>query len=165
MKLLVMQVIKAILGDEIDMKKVDKITSDAKYESGDVKASVAGIRYIISSAAKHNVDEGTLSSELQQLGLPKEHTVALCKTYEGKLPNLKEQFRKESFRKSGHLKQVTWKVNKMQSSGENDNCITLEMNMQSALGMPQDKTFRISPNKLRVLLHELRTAQGLMESD
>lgn len=40
-------------------------------ESGDIKASVAALSFILSSAAKHNVDSESLSSELQQLGLPK----------------------------------------------------------------------------------------------
>lgn len=40
-------------------------------ESGDVKASVAVLSFIFSSAAKYDVDSESLSSELQQLGLPK----------------------------------------------------------------------------------------------
>lgn len=40
-------------------------------ESGDVKATIAVLGFILSSAAKHNVDGESLSSELQQLGLPK----------------------------------------------------------------------------------------------
>jgi len=38
---------------------------------GDIKASIAGLRFILTSAAKHDVDASTLSDELQQLGLPK----------------------------------------------------------------------------------------------
>lgn len=40
-------------------------------ESGDIKASVAVLSFIFSSAAKYDVDSESLSSELQQLGLPK----------------------------------------------------------------------------------------------
>lgn len=40
-------------------------------ESGDVKATIAVLGFILSSAAKHGVDSESLSSELQQLGLPK----------------------------------------------------------------------------------------------
>lgn len=43
-------------------------------ESGDIKATVAVLSFILSSAAKHNVDGESLSSELQQLGLPKGKT-------------------------------------------------------------------------------------------
>lgn len=40
-------------------------------ESGDIKASIAVLSFILSSAVKHDVDSESLSSELQQLGLPK----------------------------------------------------------------------------------------------
>nr|XP_039268734.1 COMM domain-containing protein 4-like [Styela clava] len=165
MKLLVMQVIKAILGDEIDLKKVEKITSDAKYEPGDVKASIAGIRYIISSAAKHDVDEETLSSELQQLGLPKEHTAALCKTYDGKLSQLQEEFRKQSLRRSGRLENVAWKIEEVKNdkSGEIEKHAVINLQLKSSDAVLEKKSFRIGADKLRIFLHELKTAQGLMK--
>lgn len=40
-------------------------------EIGDVKASIAALTFILSSAAKYNCDGETVSNELQQLGLPK----------------------------------------------------------------------------------------------
>ena len=52
-------------------EKVAKLTSDAKFETSDIKASVAAIAFILSSAAKHSVDGGSLDNEMQQLGLPK----------------------------------------------------------------------------------------------
>jgi len=51
--------------------KVAKLTSDAKFEESDIKASIAAINFILSSAAKHLVDGDSLENELQQLGLPK----------------------------------------------------------------------------------------------
>ncbi|KAI4825584.1 hypothetical protein KUCAC02_021264 [Chaenocephalus aceratus] len=72
MKLLCAQVLKDLLGEGIDYDKVTKLTADAKFESGDVKATVAVLSFIFSSAAKHDVDSESLSSELQQLGLPKD---------------------------------------------------------------------------------------------
>lgn len=40
-------------------------------ETADVKAALATLSFIITSAAKHQCDSQTLSDELQQLGLPK----------------------------------------------------------------------------------------------
>ena len=51
--------------------KVTKLTSDAKFEESDIKASIAAISFILSSAAKHSVFGQSLDNELQQLGLPK----------------------------------------------------------------------------------------------
>ena len=58
----------------LQYEKVTKLTSDAKFETSDVKASVAAIAFILSSAAKHSVDGSSLDNELQQLGLPKGKT-------------------------------------------------------------------------------------------
>ena len=43
---------------------------------GDIKASIAALAFILSSAARYNVDGETLSSEMQQLGLPKGNTIS-----------------------------------------------------------------------------------------
>ena len=40
-------------------------------EESDIKASVAALNFILTSAAKYSVDSESLSHELQQLGLPK----------------------------------------------------------------------------------------------
>ncbi|KAL2790865.1 COMM domain-containing protein 4 isoform 7 [Daubentonia madagascariensis] len=79
-------------------EKILKLTADAKFESGDVKATVAVLSFILSSAAKHSVDGESLSSELQQLGLPKEHAASLCRCYEEKQSPLQEHLRACSLR-------------------------------------------------------------------
>ena len=43
---------------------------------GDIKASIAALAVILSSAARYNVDGETLSSEMQQLGLPKGNMIS-----------------------------------------------------------------------------------------
>ncbi|KAM4661650.1 uncharacterized protein AAGF69_007778 [Amazona ochrocephala] len=71
LKLICAQVLRDLLGGSMEYEKILKLTSDAKLESGDVKATIAVLGFILSSAAKHGVDSESLSSELQQLGLPK----------------------------------------------------------------------------------------------
>ena len=60
-----------ILGTPLDYSKVEKHTADAKLEQGDIKIVIAIIAFFITNAAKNDVDPDTLSTELQQLGLPK----------------------------------------------------------------------------------------------
>uniref|UniRef100_A0A8D2E6Q3 Uncharacterized protein n=1 Tax=Theropithecus gelada TaxID=9565 RepID=A0A8D2E6Q3_THEGE len=81
-------------------------------ESGDIKATVAVLSFILPSVAKHSVDGGSLSSELQQLGLPKaptcylqsysilppEHAASLCHCYEEKQSPLQKHMRVCSLR-------------------------------------------------------------------
>ncbi|PNI37853.1 COMMD4 isoform 18, partial [Pan troglodytes] len=99
LRLLCSQVLKELLGQGIDYEKILKLTADAKFESGDVKATVAVLSFILSSAAKHSVDGESLSSELQQLGLPKEHAASLCRCYEEKQSPLQKHLRVCSLRK------------------------------------------------------------------
>ncbi|XP_023408692.1 COMM domain-containing protein 4 isoform X2 [Loxodonta africana] len=107
LRLLCSQVLKELLGQGIDYEKILKLTADAKFESGDVKATVAVLSFILSSAAKHSVDGESLSSELQQLGLPKEHAASLCRCYEEKQSLLQEHLRACSLRGPGSREHST----------------------------------------------------------
>uniref|UniRef100_A0A8C1QZQ2 COMM domain containing 4 n=1 Tax=Cyprinus carpio TaxID=7962 RepID=A0A8C1QZQ2_CYPCA len=168
MKLLCVQVIKDLLDEGIDYDKVSKLTSDAKFESGDIKASIAVLSFILSSAAKHDVDSESLSSELQQLGLPKEHTTGLCKSYEDKHIALQEKLRESSLR-LGRLEAVNWRVDYTLSSSQlkqvNEPTVQLRLQVQDPeTDSTQTTTVSITADKFRVLLTELKQAQTMMSA-
>ncbi|XP_064785147.1 COMM domain-containing protein 4 isoform X1 [Oncorhynchus masou masou] len=168
MKLLCVQVLKDLLGEGIDYDKVSKLTADAKFENGDIKASVAVLTFILSSAAKHDVDSESLSSELQQLGLPKEHTTGLCKSYEDKHIALQEKLRESSLR-LGRLEAVSWRVDYTLSSSElqevNEPTVQLCLQTQGAeTGHTETTIVSVSADKFRVLLTELKQAQAMMNA-
>lgn len=168
MKLLCVQVIKDILDEGIDYDKVAKLTSDAKFESGDIKASVAVLSFILSSAAKHDVDSDSLSSELQQLGLPKEHTTGLCKSYEDKHIALQEKLKESSLR-LGRLEAVNWRVDYTLSSSElkevNEPTVQLKLQAQDPeTGSTETTVVSVTADKFRVLLTELKQAQAMMNA-
>ncbi|XP_062468035.1 COMM domain-containing protein 4 [Pezoporus occidentalis] len=117
LKLICAQVLRDLLGGSMEYEKILKLTSDAKLESGDVKATIAVLGFILSSAAKHGVDSESLSSELQQLGLPKEHASGLCRSYEEKQSSLQDSLRAASLRLS-RLGSVCWRVDYTLSSSE-----------------------------------------------
>uniref|UniRef100_A0AAX7VN84 COMM domain-containing protein n=1 Tax=Astatotilapia calliptera TaxID=8154 RepID=A0AAX7VN84_ASTCA len=164
MKLLCAQVLKDLLGEGIDVS----CWTFLQAQSGDIKASVAVLSFIFSSAAKHDVDSESLSSELQQLGLPKEHTTGLCKSYEDKHVALREKLRETSLR-LGRLDSVSWRVDYTLSSSElrevNQPTIQLKLQRQGAeSGAPETTVVSVSADKFRVLLAELKQAQVLMNS-
>ncbi|KAK3096181.1 hypothetical protein FSP39_024124 [Pinctada imbricata] len=168
MKLLCVQVMKDLLEEGIDYDKVYKITSDAKFETGDVKASVAALSFVLSSAAKYAVDGETLANELQQLGLPKEHSTSLCKTYSDGLEKLQAQFKKKSLRLS-QLDSVEWRVDYILSSSElkdvNEPNVQLRLHIKDrSTGSVKPVSFTVSAEKFRVLLNELKQADGIMEN-
>uniref|UniRef100_A0A1A7WL47 COMM domain containing 4 n=1 Tax=Iconisemion striatum TaxID=60296 RepID=A0A1A7WL47_9TELE len=165
MKLLCAQVLKDLLGEGIDFDKVAKLTADAKFESGDIKASVAVLSFILSSAAKHDVDSESLSSELQQLGLPKEHATGLCKSYEDKHAALQDKLREASLR-LGRLNSVSWRVDYTLSSSDlrevNEPLIQLKLQTRAEPSSSETSVFSVSADKFRVLLTELKQAQAMM---
>ncbi|KAL7858235.1 hypothetical protein AOLI_G00183370 [Acnodon oligacanthus] len=168
MKLLCGQVIKDLLDDGIDYDKVAKLTSDAKFESGDIKASVAVLNFILSNAAKHDVDGESLSSELQQLGLPKEHTTGLCKSYEDKHAALQQKLKESSLR-LGRLEAVNWRVDYTLSSSElkemNEPTVQLKLHAQHPeSGSTETTVVSVNADKFRVLLTELKQAQAIMNA-
>ncbi|GFN98011.1 comm domain-containing protein 4 [Plakobranchus ocellatus] len=167
-KLLGVQVLKNMLGDAMDYEKVHKLTSDAKFETGDIKASIAALSFILSSAAKYDVDADTLSNELQQLGLPKEHTTSLCKSYSDAQGKLQEIFRNTSLRVSG-LESVQWRVDYVLSSSQlqevNEPSVQLKLDIKDGSNEEtKPVAFTLTSEKFRVLLHELKQAQTVLEN-
>ncbi|KAL8196913.1 UNVERIFIED_CONTAM: COMM domain-containing protein 4 [Gekko kuhli] len=168
LKLICAQVLKDLLGEGIDYEKILKLTSDAKFESGDVKATIAVLNFILASAAKHNVDSESLSSELQQLGLPKEHATGLCRSYEEKQSALQDSLRGCSLRLN-RLDSASWRVDYTLSSSElrqvNEPVVHLKLNTQNVdKGVLEPVAMTLSAEKFRVLLAELRQAHALMKT-
>jgi hypothetical protein len=76
-KLLAAHVVQQALGMDAPLEKAAKLLGDAKLEPPDIKAVVSALHFILCSAARYDVPVDTLAFELQQLGLPREHTEAL----------------------------------------------------------------------------------------
>ncbi|XP_041034560.1 COMM domain-containing protein 4 isoform X1 [Carcharodon carcharias] len=168
MKLLCVQVLKDLLGDGIDYEKIAKLTADAKFETSDIKATIAVLNFVLSSAAKYGVDGESLSSELQQLGLPKEHAAALCKSYEDKQTALQDRLKESSLRLN-KLDSVSWRVDYTLSSSElkevNEPIVHLKINVRNIdTGAVEPTVVSVMANKFRVLLTELKQAQALMNA-
>nr|XP_012590904.1 COMM domain-containing protein 4 isoform X2 [Microcebus murinus] len=153
LRLLCSQVLKELLGQGIDYEKILKLTADAKFEPGDVKATVAVLSFILSSAAKHSVDE---------------HAASLCRCYEEKQSPLQEHLRACSLRVN-RLTGVGWRVDyTLRSSllqSVEEPMVHLRLEVAPAPGAPaQPVAMSLSADKFQVLLAELKQAQTLMSS-
>ncbi|GFS64713.1 COMM domain-containing protein 4 [Nephila pilipes] len=166
MKLMCTQVINGILGSTpIDFDKVTKLTSDAKYDVSDVKATVAALSFILTSAAKHAIDEESFSNELQQLGLPKESSAALCKIFSDKFLLLNAKLIEDSF-KLTQIRNVNWQVDHILSSSclMDVNNPSVKLSLQVAEnGDTNVHSINMSVSKFQLLLHELKQASAIME--
>jgi len=181
-RVLVGQIITGILGGNIDYAKILKLTADSNFEISDVKGSVAALHFIISNSAKHDVDEPTLVNELQQLGLPKEHSESVCKPYRENKDKLRKEYFEETL-KLPRLESVDWRVDYLIGSNSFRDLrvpsVQLKLNL-SLTGnksktaddqesntikkkINQEHAFEIDADKFRVLFNELKTARTLMD--
>lgn len=168
-KLLCGHVIKDLLGESIDFDKIMKLTADAKFELGDVKACVAVISLIVSNAAKFDVAGEILSNELQQLGLPKEHATALVKVYEDNAANVRLELIKKSLRLSS-LESVDWRVDYVLGSsllkevGEPFVQLRLKIRNTDDPSQLESLAFSLTADKFQVLLSDLKQAADIVNS-
>ncbi|GFG35383.1 hypothetical protein Cfor_10117 [Coptotermes formosanus] len=133
--------------------RVKKLTADAKFEPSEVKAAVAALLFVLETSARHGVDGETLGSELQQLGLPREHAAALCRVYSDNLTSISSRLQDQSLRLS-RLQDVQWRmdtvvVDKSQMVGE------LRVGVRvfyPASGTHHTHNFNISAQQLHLLL-------------
>ncbi|XP_025835586.1 COMM domain-containing protein 4 [Agrilus planipennis] len=81
------------------MENVEKLFADSKLDNDvDLKACVACLSFIITSAVRYNCDNSALFSELQQLGLPREHSVSLIKVTTDKTAEITKKLEKISLK-------------------------------------------------------------------
>jgi len=170
LKLILAQIVKGLLGDSIDFKKVDDLVSKSNLTSGDVKGAIAGIDFIIKSGCKYNVDEETLAMELQQLGLPTEHCEAFGKVYSAAKENLQAKLKSETlkFTRLGDDRPIEWRVDYVMASSANKEICApvaqLKFNLLSPDGGQNRVAVEVDQEQFRVLLAELREAKAIVDS-
>lgn len=85
------------------------------------------MHFIVSNAAKHDVDDVSLVQEIQQLGLPKENADAIAKQYRDKRDALRDNFAANSYRIT-RLLNTEWRVDAVlgtfscDAAGEHGGC-------------------------------------------
>ena len=107
-KLLAKLVMARARGEAVDQQKLAKLL-DGKFEVHEVKGVVAALDFILTSSARYDVAEEALALELQQLGLPKEHTDALVGALRDGRATLQSQLMAASLRLP-KLEALRWRV-------------------------------------------------------
>lgn len=172
------QILSYCLQGEFNYDKVLKLASDNADGIADIKGSIAAIHFILSNAAKFDVDEKSLVLEIQQLGLPKENSDVIGRQYRDAKDMLRSKFEDGSYRVS-KLLAVDWRVDQIVTSsknGENDSYSGKIANIRLQVDTLPDKSvdgrvvcgkdiaFEILPSKLDVLVHELSHAQSILQN-
>lgn len=160
-KVLAVHVIRHILEGAFDYGRLSKLTADSSIGASDLKACIALVQFIITSATKFGLNENTLSKELQQLGLPKEHSNALCWPYRDNKDELQAKLLQESL-KIDALNVGGWEVRVGESKAILMR-LSPEQKTSRAMVAANDVLICITPEKLQILLHELKTVRSLMD--
>ncbi|XP_043494310.1 COMM domain-containing protein 4 [Polistes fuscatus] len=158
MKTLGQIVMKSLTEGELDEEKVKKITQDAKLDLSDAKAMIAALELIFTSSARYGVSAADLSSELQQLGLPREHSTAVARIHTDCCPQLIATLSSQSLRVS-HLSSI-----KVVSCDSSSPFSTVSLKVKKLEGNEEESTINISKDDVQVLLTELKRARTLMEN-
>jgi len=112
-------VMKNLLGDELDMEKLQKTAADAKLEEAELRACVAVLSFTLESAVRHDASSAQLGQELQQLGLPREHATSAGKVLEQHSQALAERQRRQSLKLPG-FERLDWDLQLVRDSTSSD---------------------------------------------
>ncbi|KAK7072022.1 COMM domain-containing protein 4 [Halocaridina rubra] len=173
LRLLAGNVAKAIPGTTLSYDVVIKLAKDAKLDEHGAEAVVAAVRWILESAAGAGVSASVLDSELQQLGLPKEHATAMTKVYMDHQESIHQHLRDASLKVRGNTKWSCDIAGVDIGHGVLSPVIKLNLHdiskeiSEGVNGDPtnskSDTSVVLTPDQLHSLIHELTEARQLME--
>eukprot|EP00761_Pharyngomonas_kirbyi_P007845 gb/GECH01007856.1/.p1 GENE.gb/GECH01007856.1/~~gb/GECH01007856.1/.p1 ORF type:complete len:203 (+),score=31.12 gb/GECH01007856.1/:1-609(+) len=165
-KVLALQIIKYYLGNPLDYSKIDKLTSVVEYERSEVKGILAALDFIVTNAVRFNVKYDVLVDELQQLGMPRESSVSVSRSYIKNKDKLKTVLDQQTL-KLPRLENLKWRVDYTVASSMlkevNSPSVQLQMQIQDPLNkQATNEHFSVSAEKFNALIHELRAARKIM---
>jgi hypothetical protein len=153
----------------LDYDKLRKLIDvNVSFADADVEAVVAALEYVVRNATRYDVDGKTLTRELEQLGLPKEHADAVCKPYEKEKEGLRRSMGRRTLRTDA-LKDLRWGVAFTSDESSEEGRLVNEAGLRVMLTVETERggrvAFEASEEKFRVLLGELKTVKALMDED
>ena len=145
--------------DEDELK--EKLAITKVNEMINPKSAISCIRFLLVSAARHNTDNLVFSTELQQLGLPKEHALEMANVLELHSRGLRDKLADNSL-------MVNELENVSVTTPENTiECIQLKIDIKNeiieGISQPSSHIVNLSKSDIPKLLTELKAIQKTME--
>lgn len=190
LNLLCKQIIAALCGHTLNYDKIHKLTHSKRIQltQPDVEALIAALTFIIHNSTKFAVSSTILSTELQQLGLPKDVVQAITQQYSSHQTQLKE-YQSERVLSLAQVTDVKYRVDWLIASNAHPNVnaasVRLQLNTSKSShnshgssngnvysdgvskGMGEGSetvSFEMSAEKFRLFYSELKAAKQLMDS-
>jgi hypothetical protein len=168
-KLLAKLVMQQSRGEEVEQQKIVKLIGDGKLEEYEMKGVVAALHFILGCSARYDVTEEALALELQQLGLPKEHTEALVASLRDGRATLQSHFAETSLRLP-RLEALRYRVHEDDGTARAHTTeLYLSLRDQvlpgaSAPAPARNLSFRVDADTLTLLHAELQSAREAVEA-
>uniref|UniRef100_A0AAG5D4E7 COMM domain-containing protein n=1 Tax=Anopheles atroparvus TaxID=41427 RepID=A0AAG5D4E7_ANOAO len=153
---------KSIMGADIPEDEVSKIYAITKGSMDAPKGGMACLRFLLTSSSRYNTEIAVFGTELQQLGLPKEHTSIMCRLLGDYVQKIRAVLRDNSLC-INQLETFQCSIPK-----NTIDCIQLKIGIQNEIidGVPQKNTHTVNLNRndALLLLNELKTVRDTMEN-
>lgn len=167
LRLLCQLVMQSILTDTLNFPDAQKLVGD-KFESGDLKASIRALQYIITMSAKHSVDGQSLLNELTQLGLPKEHASGLVRVYDENFDKLTEKLRSSILRLT-KTNDIQWNLFDVKTTNNLHDMhlpvVTMNLNYNDNTdNQTKSISFAMNSEQFAVLYADLQAARDILKS-
>lgn len=149
-------VVKVVFSsDPIDEKKFAEAFGGSIDDS---KSAYSCVRFLLLSAIRFGIGKDIFSVELQQLGLPREHSLALGKVLDENSAQLREHLKSKSLA-INELADVTCK------ESDGIDCVRLNMEISNHIesGESISQSININKSDIPVLLKELRIIKAKMD--
>ncbi|XP_034950830.1 COMM domain-containing protein 4 [Chelonus insularis] len=161
-KLLSQLIAKSILDDnKLEEDKVKKLTQDAKIDTDELKGIIVALKTIFTYSARYGANSDDLSSELQQLGLPREHSIAIGRVHTDNHQQIHDYLTSQSLRLS-HLSSVE-RLTSTEDPVPSTVFTKLLFKQKKVDGKECEFEVNIPRSDIPVLLEELKKAQSIMK--
>lgn len=132
-----------------------------KNDTKSIKAGFACIRFLLINACRFQTNEQTFATELQQLGLPAENSIAIARIFNEQHDVIEKHLNVNSFAVN-ELVDMSYEIPE-----DTIDCAQITFNIRNELvnGVETSTSHRINIQRpdLKVLLRELKTVRSVMD--
>ncbi|XP_031635762.1 COMM domain-containing protein 4 [Contarinia nasturtii] len=161
LKILTQLVANSIVGEEVPESKLKSSFMNNKNDLKSIKSAMSCIRFLLVNATRFQTDESTFSTELQQLGLPTEHSTAICRVFKEQNGSIQEYLTKNSLTVN-ELIDMTFDI-----PTDTIDCACIKFKLKNELvdGVPTETNHEINVGKsnIKMLLKEMKAVRSLMD--
>lgn len=126
------------------------------------KSAFSSLRFLLINAVRYQTETATFNAELQQLGLPREHSMNICRILDEYASKIKAILIKSSLTVN-ELDKVNCNV-----PPNTIDCLQLELNIANEIidGVSQNVQHKVNIHKddIPILVKELKTIKGIMDN-